>query len=115
MIPQKYDEIVLNTIAISWVPFYATAEKQQYTIGKKLLEEQLTILKLSPMKFMQCFTNCTKEPFRVRRRYIEAYKKEFGIPTNGKTRGEVIVEDVIKLSRNPHLNRTFIRTIMERR
>ena len=115
MTQKMYDEALLDTIAIAWIPFYATAEKKQYAIGKKFLEEQLTILKLSPMEFMEHFTKWINLPFRFRRYYIETYKKRFGISPAGKTRGEVIAEDVIKLARNPHLDRTSIRTIMERR
>lgn len=115
MTQQTRKEVLLNTIAISWVPFYATAEKKQYAIGKKLLEEQLTILKLSCTEFAERFVKWVKIPFRFRIYYMETYKKAFGISPNGKTRGEVIVEDVIKLASNSHLDRTFIRTVMERR
>lgn len=112
---QACKDSLLNTIAISWIPFYATADNQQYAVGKKLLEEQLTILELSPMDFAKCFVKWIELPFRFRRYYMEIYKENFGVPLTGKTRGEVITEDVIKLSRSPLLDRTFIRTIMERR
>lgn len=109
------EEALLNTIAISWIPFYTNANKQQYNRGKQLLEEQLTELALPISEFTNCFTYWLDADFRWRRNYIEQYKEAFGVPSGGKTRGEVIVEDVVKLSDKPYLDNAFINLVMERR
>lgn len=113
--PQMREEMLLNTIAISWIPFYINANKQQYNRGKKLLEEQLTKLALPISEFTNCFIHWLNASFKLRRYYIEQYKEAFGVPLEGKARGEIIVEDVVKLSDKPYLDNAFINLVMERR